>query len=107
MRSSYTKRRSRRMGSARFERCVDDEETRAMAKFLVGNVRLIDWYRRSFVCITRAQDEAVEYEVDASDNKPKAVNVTGPAGANVLGAVRRRRRGKSASKADGEDAPEN
>lgn len=45
--------------------------------------------------------------MDASDNKPKAVNVTGPAGANVLGAVRRRRRGKSASKTDDEVALEN
>ena len=61
----------------------------------------------SFVFISRAQDEAVEYEVDASDNKPKAVNVTGPAGANVLGAVRRRRRGKTAAKVVDEDAPEN
>lgn len=61
----------------------------------------------SFVFIARAQDEAVEYEVDASDNKPKAVNVTGPAGANVLGAVRRRRRGKTAAKVVDEDAPEN
>ena len=97
------------MGSGRLERCVDDDATRAMVKYLVGNVRLIDWYRRFFFCLyhARAQDEAVEYEVDASDNKPKAVNVTGPAGVNVLGAVRRRRRGKTAAKADDEDAPEN
>ena len=42
----------------------------------------------------RAQGEEVEYDVDNSDEKPKAVNVTGLDGKAVKGAPRRRHRNR-------------
>ena len=54
----------------------------------------------------RAQGEEVEYDVDNSDEKPKAVNVTGPDGVGVKGAPRRRQRNRELKRAAKTDATE-
>ena len=49
------------------------------------------------------EGEKVEYDVEQDDTKgkPRAVNVTGPDGANCKGAPRRRRRPKKSADAEG------
>ena len=49
------------------------------------------------------EGEKVEYDVedDAAKGKPRAINVTGPDGANCKGAPRRRRRPRKAKEGEG------
>ena len=57
--------------------------------------------------MTRAEGGEVEYKIDTSDVKPKAVGVTGPGGAKVKGAPRRRHRNRAAKRTQNDVADAN